>query len=320
VAGLRLRLYILFDDDVQLRDALEHFHGVWWARFGPQLRRLEEYIPDVDGAEQLLSATIGAQSAADYFQAIGSLAARSGLDRLPAVGSPPGRGFDTVRASGAEADYVPSGTAQIQKYLWHLDKAKLWEAAERNEPLPSDRVLRPTFAWLASFGTVVPGVDTSIADTKVRWDPRLETLAAARRRLRREAPMSGSVAEAELERIVEDGKFILPDTSSNLGRDAWFVWWRIRGRLTYEQIAAKSMSDLPGLLSPPTFAGDSEVRSWNREHPEEATPDMKPREAIDQVRKAVRTFARLAGVDVSTAPGRRPRDSEPGNGLPPGRL
>lgn len=306
VAGLRLRLYILYDDDVELRAAIEDFHEVWWARFGPQLRRLEEYLPNVDVAEQLLSVTIGAQFAAEYFQAIGSLAARSGLDRLPAVGSPPSRGFGTVRASGAEGDYIPSGTAQIQKYLWHLDKAKLWEAAERNGSVPPGRVLRPTFAWLASFGTVVPKVDTSIAGTAAQWDPRVETLVDARRRLRRETPASGSVAEAEIERIVTDGKFIIPDTSSNLGRDACFLWWRIRYRLTYRQIAAKSMRDLPGLLSPPTFADDPETRSWNLEHPEEARRQGTPEEAIDQVRKAVRIFARRARVDRSTVPGRRP--------------
>src|SRR5207247_257343 len=126
---------------------------------------------------------------------LAALAGAAGLDRLPMVGTPP------VLIAG----YLPSGHAQAHRYLWHLDKARLLEAANRRaERAPSD-VHRPTFVALASFGTPIPQVDTSIAGTQARWDPRAEDLADARHRLRAETNLPRDTIDSELVRIGEDG-------------------------------------------------------------------------------------------------------------------
>jgi len=137
------------------------------------------------------------------------------------------------------AGYLHSGVAQAHRFLWGLDKALLWEAAPDTAKGSLPPVGRPTFVALASFGASIPVVDTSIAETAARWDPRTELRADARRRLRSETDLTRETIEAELNRIGEEGGYQFPDTSTQrsgiwrLDRDSQWTWWRIRRGWTY---------------------------------------------------------------------------------------
>jgi hypothetical protein len=301
VVGPRLRLYEHYDSDDRIREALIGFHRQWWNRLGRSLRRLEDCLPDLDDAERQLAELVGVGPAHDYFAELGALAAEAGLDRIPRVGTPP----------MVIAGYLPSGIAQTHRFLWHLDKALLWEAAPAGlkERLPPVR--RPTFVSLASFGTLIPAVDTSIAGTDARWNPRSELLAAARRRLRDETDLPRGTIEAELIRIADEGRYQFPDTSTQrsgiwrLDRDAEWAWWRIRRRWTYEQIVREWERLHPGDFRLQYQLDDDVARRWKVENPLEAGSLMAPAEAVGLVRKAIATFAQRARVDVRTGPGRR---------------
>ncbi len=301
VAGLRVRLYEHYDRDDRLREALAEFHAESWAPLAPGLRRLSDCLPDLDDAESLLVESVDPRRGLDYLVALRALAAEAGLDRIPMFGTPP------VVIAG----YLPSGTAQAHRFLWHLDKALLWEAAAAGIKGSPPPVRRPTFVTLASFGAGVPAVDTSIAGTDARWDPRTEVPADARRRLRNETSLAPETIEAELTRIGEDGGYRFPDTSTQRGgiwrleRDAEWVWWRIRRRWTYEQIAREWERLHPGDIRLQYRLDDDVAREWEAANPSEARTLAAPVEAVSLVRKAVTTFARRAGVDVRTGPGRR---------------
>jgi hypothetical protein len=301
VASPRLRLYEHYDRDDRIQKALIQFHRDWWSRLGPRLRRLDDCLPDLDDAERQLAELVGVGPARDYFAELGALAAEAGLDRIPMVGPPP------VVIAG----YLPSGIAQVHRFLWHLDKALIWEAApvEAKGSLPPVR--RPTFVALASFGTSIPAVDTLIAGTDARWEPRTELLADARRRLRNETDLARDTIEAELARIADEGGYQFPDTSTQrsgiwrLDRDAEWVWWRIRRRWTYEQIVREWQRLHPGDFRLQYRLDDDGAREWEAENPLEAGTLMAAAEAVGLVRKAVTTFAQRARVNVRTGPGPR---------------
>jgi len=297
----RLRLYELYERDDDLREALIQFHGEWWSRLGGSLRRLDDCLPDLDDAERHLADLVGVEPAHDYFEALGVLATEAGLDRIPKVGTPP----------LVIAGYLPSGIAQAHRFLWGLDKALIWEAASVAAKGSLPPVRRPTFVALASFGAPIPAVDTSIAETDARWDPRTELLADARRRLRRETNLTRGTIEAELTRIADEGGYQFPDTSTQrsgiwrLDRDAEWVWWRIRRRWTYERIAREWQRLHPGDFRLQYRLDDDEARKWKADNPLEAGSLMVPAEAVSLVRKAVTTFAQRARVHVMTRPGGR---------------
>ena len=207
----RLRLYELYDRDDRLRDALVGFHGEWWTRLGRSLRRLDDRLPDLEDAERQLADLVGPEPTHEYLGHLGALAAEAGLDRIPMVGTP------------LIAGYRPSGLAQAHRFLWGLDKALLWEAAPAGITASLPAVGRPTFVALASFGAPIPAVDTSIAGTDARWDPRTELRADARRRLRHETNLTRETIEAEsLEWATTRG--------SRSGRTAWQYIQDLAGR------------------------------------------------------------------------------------------
>jgi len=297
----RLQLYEFYDGDDPLLKELSQFHGRWWSSFGRSLRRLDDCLPDLADAQARLAALVGAGPARDYLGELGDLATEAGLDRIPMVGTPP------VVIVG----YLPSGTGQAHRFLWQLDKAILWEAAPAETKASRPPVGRPTFVKLAEFGAAIPAVNTSIGASDARWDPRTETLAHARRRLRDETGWGRDAIEAELARIADEGGYQFPDTStvrggiSRLDRDAEWVWWRIRHRWTYERIVREWDRRHPGDVRLQYRLEDDEVRKWKADHPEEAGILWAPAEAVGLVRKAVTTFAGRARVDVRTGPGRR---------------
>jgi hypothetical protein len=301
LGGLRLRLYECYDGDEALIRALVAFHSLWWDRIGSDLRRLDDCLPDLDDAEALLADQVGLRAATDYFREFRDVVANAGLDRIGMVGTPP------VVAAG----YLPSGSGQAHRFLWHLDKALLWERAVTELRTPPPLTRRPTFVTLSSFGAGVPAVDRTIAGTSARWDPRTELLAHARRRLHDEKDVDPETIEAELGRIAREGSYRFPDTSTRrdgvwrLDRDALWVFWRIRRRLTYVEIAREWDALHPGdfHLQP---RSDDEARKWDEDNPQEAGSLVTPADAAELVRKAVKVFAVRAGVDVRTGPGRRP--------------
>jgi hypothetical protein len=303
VAFSRLRLYEHYDRDDRIREALIGFHGEWWSKLGHSLRRLDDCLPDLDDAEQQLAELVGVGPAHDYFAELGALAAEAGLDRIPMAGTPP------VVIAG----YLPSGIAQAHRFLWHLDKALIWEAAPAGAKESLPPVQRPTFVSLASFGTPIPAVDTWIAGTDARWNPRAELLTDARGRLPDETGLARETIETALARIASEGGYQFPDTSTQRGgiwrldRDAEWVWWRIRRRWTYEQIVREWQRLHPGDFRLQYRLHDGEARKWKAENPLEAGSLMAPAEAVRLVRKAVATFAQRARVDVKT--GRGPRAS-----------
>src|SRR5665811_1686549 len=237
----------------------------------------------------------------NYLGELSAVAVEAGLDRIPMVGAPP------VVIVG----YLPSGLAQAHRFLWHLDKALLWEAAQvrAKESLPPVR--RPTFGALAKCGTPIPAVETSIAGTDAQWNPRTETRADARRRLRDETGLARETIETELARIASEGGYQFPDTSTQRGgiwrldRDAEWVWWRIRRRWTYEQIVRGWQRLHPGDFRLQYRLHDGEARKLKAENPLEAGSLMAPMQAVSLVRKAVTTFAQRARVNVNTGSGRR---------------
>jgi hypothetical protein len=298
VAFSRLRLYEHYDRDEELREALLRFHGYWWTKFGRALRRLDDCLPDLDDAERELADLVGAVTAHAYLGDLGILAAEAGLDRIPMVGPPP----------AAVAGYLPSGIGQAHRFVWQLDKALAWEAA--GPKALSRAVRRPSFVALASFGTPIPAVDTSIAGTTARWDPRTELLRDARHRLLSETDLASETIRAELARIGEDGGYEFPDTSTQrrgiwrLDRDALWTWWRIRWGWTYAQIAEEWERLHPGdhRLEP---RADVFAQEWEAMNPGELGSLVAPADANRLVRKAVTTFAERARVDFRTAPSRR---------------
>jgi hypothetical protein len=308
MAFSRLRLFEHYDRDHRIHEALIGFHGEWWSKLGRSLRRLDDCLPDLDDAERQLAELVGVGPAHEYLGELGAIAAEAGLDRIPMVGTPP------VVIAG----YLPSGIAQVHRFLWRLDEALRWEAAPaaaRGELRP---VRRPTFVALASFGAPIPAVDSSIAETYARWDPRTELLTDARRRLRRETNLPRETIEAELTRIGAEGGYQFPDTSTQrsgvwrLDRDAHWVWWRIRRRWTYAQIAREWDRLYPGDIHLQARADDLQAqaddeaaRAEEVEVPYEPWLMTTPAEAIGLVRMAVTTFARRAQIDVKTGPGRR---------------
>ena len=313
VASPRLRLYEYYDRDDRLLEALIGFHGEWWSRLGRSLRRLDDCLPDLDDAERQLAKLAGVGPAEDYFRELGALAAEAGLDRIPMVGTPP------VVIAG----YLPSGIAQAHRFLWHVDKALIWEAAPAGAKESLPPVRRPTFVSLASFGTPIPAVDMSIAGTDARWNPRTELLADARRRLRDETGLAREAIEADLSRIADEGAYQFPDTSTlrsgiwRLDRDAHWVWWRIRRRWTYAQIAREWDRLYPADIQLQAREDDLQAREDDEvargrevELAHELWLMTTPADAVGLVRKAVTTFARRARVDVTTGPGRRARPAQ----------
>jgi hypothetical protein len=305
IAVARLRLYELYDQDSNLRDALLRFHAAWWNASGRLLRRLDDALPDLDDAERRFADLVDPETAHNYFSDLRALTAEVGLDRIPMVGTP------AVVLVG----YLPSGTGQAHRFLWHLDKALLYEAAPADAKKSALPVPRPTFTALASFGTPIPMIDDSIAGTNARWDPRTEVLADARQRLRAETGLADAAIKTELARIAEEGGYQFPDTSTQRGgifrldRDAQWVWWRIRRRWTYQAIAREWNQQHPDdfRLQARSPAGDLEARLWEARHPDDVGGLTSPAQAIALVRKAVTTFARRARVNIETGPGRRPR-------------
>ena len=298
VAYSRLRLYEHYDRDEELRQALLQFHRDWWTKFGRALRRLDDSLPDLGDAEHELANLVGTVTAHTYLGDLGMLAAAAGLDRIPMVGTPP----------VAVAGYLPSGIGQAHRFVWHLDKALMWEAAR---PKASSRaVRRPTFVALASFGTPIPAVATSIAGTTAHWDPQSELLSEARRRLRREMDLAPETIEKELTRIGQDGGYQFPDTSTQrsgiwrLDRDALWTWWRIRWGWTYSQIAVEWERLHPGDHRLQTRA-DVFAQEWEARNPDELGNLVVPADANRLVRKAITTFAERARVDCTRASQRR---------------
>ena len=298
VAFSRLRLYEHYDGDDQIREALSQLHGEWWTRLGRSLRRLDDRLPDLDDGERQLADLVGPESGHEYLADLGALAAEAGLDRIPMIGTP------------AVAGYLHSGVAQAHRFLWGLDKALLWEAAPDTAKGSLPPVGRPTFVALASFGASIPVVDTSIAETAARWDPRTELRADARRRLRSETDLTRETIEAELNRIGEEGGYQFPDTSTQrsgiwrLNRDSQWTWWRIRWGWTYTWIAEEWDGLHPGYHRLQSRA-DAFAREWEAKNPGEVGSLENPADAVRLVRKAVTTFAERARVDFRTGPGGR---------------
>jgi hypothetical protein len=291
IAFHRLRLYRLYDDDAECIGEIQAFHRSW----GPQvllgLRGLDENcLPDLDDADSVVAARIGEPEAAAYLSQLGTLAAKLGLGRIPAVGDP----------KPIPLGYLPSGVAQAHRYLIQLVRALRAEQAipelmELGHHQATATALaaagppRPTFTSLASFGAGIPEVDISIT-AETCWDPRTELLSSARRRLRRQTTLSGAAIDARLRRIIDSGGYLLPDTSSRMDRDAQWVWWRIRHRWTYARIADEWLRLHP-----------EEV--WELEPPPDALPVNHPKH-LSLVERAVARFAKKAQVDVVTGPGR----------------
>jgi hypothetical protein len=300
MGGLRRRLYELYDQDEAMIGALVAFHSLWWDRIGSDLRRLDDCLPDYDDAEARLADRVGLRGASEYLGEFRAIVDDAGLDRIGMVGIPP------VVVAG----YLPSGSGQAHRYLWHLDKALLSERAAPKLRTPLPPIRRPTFETLSGFGAGVPVVNTVIAGTTARWDPRTELLAHARRRLHAETELDLETVEAELGRIRLEGSYRFPDTSTRrdgvwrLDRDAQWVWWRIRRRLRYAEIAREWAALHPNDLHLQLRA-DDEARKWDQDNPQEAASSVEPADAVELVRKAVRVFAARAAVDVRTGPGRR---------------
>ncbi len=300
IGGLRLRVYLHYDADTQVSDLITAFHSRWWDSVGAQLRRLDDCLPDTTDAIQSLADRVGdVATAAAYVSGLRNLAASVGLHRIPAVGS-----------GVIQVGYLPSGVAQVHRFLWHLDKALLWERAPQGLKRGIGRIERPSFFKLASFATPVPQIDTRIHGSGTNWDPRQETLAEARARLRRDTVLSLSAIEAELHRIASEGGYSFPDTSTirggiyRLDRDAQWVWWRIRHGWTYTRVAAEWTRMHPGDIRLQGPRDDLDARAWEREHPSER-PSPDARDAAPHVRRAVTAFALKAVLDVQTGPGRK---------------
>jgi hypothetical protein len=294
---LRWRLYRLYDRDVSIGETLHRLHREWWTDLGPGLRRLDGCLPDLDDPVQLLSEQIDEALAYGYLAELRAFATEVGLDRIPMLGAPL---FERL-------GYLPSGLAQVSRYLWHLDKALLWEAGDGRfaRASGSPGVERPTFESLASFGTPIPGVHTRIATTDARWDPRAELLVDARCRLGRETSLASAAIEAEIARIIGEGSYRLPDTSRRLERDVEWIWWRLRHRWTYERIVREWEAIHPGDWRPQYRLDDEEARQWAMDHPGERAGLEIMTDGVRMVRKAVTTFAHRAQLDVRTGPGRR---------------
>lgn len=307
VGILRWHLYRLYDRDDAVGEALTGFYARWWTRLGAGLRRESDCLPDLDDHAERLVELVGAEPARDYMAALRALAAESGLDRIPLVGTPP------IVIAG----YLPSGIGQLHRFLWHLDKALLWEAVPENRKVPASEVRRPTFESLASFGTGIPDVDTSMAGTGAHWDPRTELRADAVRRLNGETDLGQATIETELARIGAAGGYEFPDTATQRSgiwrpdRDAEWAFWRIRRRWTYPQIATEWERLHPGDLRLPPRRDDPEAREWQRRNPHELAALEQPADAVGLIRKAVKTFARRARITVGTGPG-RPRGRRSG--------
>lgn len=299
IGGLRLRIYLHYDLDPQVSDLLTTFHSMWWDSFGAQLRRSDDCLPDAPDAIQSFADMVGDVTAAAYISGLRNLAARVGLNRIPAVGS-----------GVVQAGYLPSGVAQAHRYIWRLDKALLWERAPQELKRGIGPIERPSFRKLASFATPVPQVDTGIHRSAGSWDPRSETRASARARLPRDTTLSVGAVEAELNRIASEGGYSFPDTSTMRGgiyrleRDAQWVWWRIRQGWTYTRIAAEWTRIHPGDIRLQGPRDDEHARAWERDHPSEH-PSPDARDAAPHVRRAVTAFALKAVLDVRTGPGRK---------------
>lgn len=249
----------------------------------------------------LLTRAINNEAAASaYLRDLKALGEEAGLDRIPLVGTP------LVVIVG----YLPSGIAQAHRFLWHLDISLRGEQAVNDSPTLPPPMPRPTFAWLASFGTPVRDVELSVAGTVARWDPRAETLADARSRLRKDPNLCRETIDRELNRIADEGGYHFPDTSLRLGRDAQWTWWRIARRWTYAQIAREWERLHPGAIRLQAQA-DDHAREWEVRNPTSAWTLTEPRDAVAHVRKAITVFARRARVDAKTGPGRPESDTDP---------
>lgn len=297
LGGHRLRLYRMYDRDRALSNAITRLFSEWWVKFGPAFRRLDDCLPDLNEAMSTLENRVGVDNGRAYLHALHALGQEVGFDRIPMVGTPP------VVVAG----YLPSGMAQLHRYLWHLDKALLFEAAPADFKEPSLAVHRPRFVGLASFATPVPAVDGTIAGTQARWDPRAELLADARRRLPQVTGLPQTVVDRELRRIAAVGGYQFPDTSTKrsgvfrMDRDTLWAFWRIRHRWTYEGIAREWDRRHPGDIR-------LQVRQDDAVSPEEASEPWlmtAPEAAVGLIRKAVTTFASRARIDVRTGPGPR---------------
>jgi hypothetical protein len=286
----RLRLYRLYDDDVECIGALNAFQQSWGPRVRQGLRSPDEdCLLDRDDADRVIADLIGQRDAVEYLAALQAVAEALGLRRIPAVGDP----------KPVLLDYLPSGVAQTHRYVVKLDDAFRAEQAvpalmelglgrEKATALAAAGPPLPTFTSLASFGAGIPNVDISIT-ADANWDPRTELLSSARRRLRRETGLSGRTIDARLQAIADSGGYLLPDTSPRMDRDALWVWWRIRHRWTYPRIADEWLRLHPD-------------EDWDLRPPPDAVPGEHLRH-VSLVERAIGRFARKALIDVVTGPG-----------------
>ena len=279
VGGLRLRLYLLYDDDEECARRLESFRRSWWSGLGGVLRGLDECLLDLDDAPSLLGERVGKEEAGHYIGALRAAANEIGLGRIPAEGKP----------NSLRIGYLPSGLAQAHAYLVRLDRAFAAAGAASSPASSREAMPRPTFVELASFGASVPDVDGTLAD-HTSWDPHIETLADARRRLKRDTEMTEAEIEAGLRGIMRVGAYRLPDTSARLERDATWVWWRIRYRWTYRRIAEEWLRTNP-------------EPDWDLVPADPLVPGARPN-PVALVQLAIERYAKKANVDVKTGQGR----------------
>ncbi len=341
VAWARLRLYELYDANTSAAGALDLFRQAWWDPLAVVFRRLDDCLPDQRDAEDQLTQAARSDRilryrytpldiathtrgkwARRYLHELAGLAEDLGLSRIPMVGTPP------IVTPG----YLPSGTAQAHRYLWHLDKALLFERdAGAGEGAGLSESPRPTFVRLASFWSPVPKVDLSIAGADARWDPRTEYRSDALRRLRRRKDLQVETIKRELDRISREGAYEFPDTItqrtgvSRADRDAQWVWWRLRFRWPYRRIAEEWENLHPGDIlfqerrdrksdderadaGAPGRKAVGVQAQQDKETADEVArepwPMEKPEDAVGLVRKGIGTFAEWARVDVTTGPGR----------------
>jgi hypothetical protein len=302
IGAHRLRLYRLYDEDALVISWIQGLYERTWPRVGATLRRFPEYLLDSPPA---INEALGHGSddpVQTYLADLRREAGGYGFQWIPRVGSAPG-------SKTVDATYMRSGVAQVHAYLWHYDKWRLWEARPRT-PLVSDVIERPSITSLASFGTVVPDLDTGVLGTTEQWDPRIETRRDATRRLSDALGRDRREIETDLRRFEASGGYRTPDTRTEidgmslLDRSAQWTFQRIRHAWTYSEIAKRWHEAFPNQIRfrPP----DAEAARWEADHPEQSQ-SFDSAAAVWQVRKAVTEFGRLAAVRVERGPGRRAR-------------
>jgi hypothetical protein len=297
IGGLRLRLYELYGDDHEVRGGINSLIAAWWDTVGPRLRRCPPDPRETWNDRFEPFGRPGQELA--YLDHVAYFARAVGLNR--------------IREVPCDPEPLASGESLLHVLLWRLDRHRLAEAARsRNRSLPEEPP--PTFVQVASFWTSIPSVDIAVGNG-AQWNPRSETLADARPRLAGETGLPREHLDAELRRIVEEGEYLLPDTSTSRGgiprleRDALWTYWRIRHRWTHTEIAAHWAALHPA-DTVSTARGDGLARAWEREHRGQEREVTDARDVAHQVRDAISRYGRLADIDVSTGPG-RPRSRDP---------